>query len=183
MSVITTKTFDAVTALQSGGVLAYPTESVYGIGCVAADRIAVQRIVELKQRSPAMGLITLITDLEQVETWLDSRYSHLWDKACTSWPDAITWLFPCSDTAPVWLTGGSSKIALRSPAYSLVRALCEDIPIVSTSANPSQLPAAQNSEQVLEYFPEGIDTILVGECGGRSQPSQIIDLISDKIKR
>jgi len=183
MSVTTTKITQAMATLQAGGVLAYPTESVYGLGCAAADRVAVRRIVELKQRSPSMGLITLIANLEQVEDWLDSRYSHLWDKACASWPNAITWLFPCSDRAPVWLTGGTHRIALRRPAHALALALCEDIAIVSTSANPSQFPAAQSSEQVLAYFPQGVDTILVGECGGRSEPSQIIDLISDKISR
>ncbi len=183
MALISTDTQQAIAVIQGGGVVAYPTEAVYGLGCAASNRAAVQRIQALKQRQPDKGMITLIHDLMQVSDWLDSDYQHLWDKAISGWPAAITWLFPCSSQAPDWLTGGSQTIALRCPDHLLAQSLCEQTPIVSTSANLSgQLPA-MTASQVAEYFDDDIDLILEGDCGQQTQPSQIIDLISGKILR
>jgi len=183
MTVICTDIEQAKTALQTGAVIAYPTEAVFGLGCVADDQSAVEKILTLKQRPIEKGLITLIDDLTQVIDWLDSNFSSLWCKAEASWPAAITWLLPCSQQAPHWLTGGASQIALRCPDHPIARQLCKAAPLVSTSANKAGQVAAKTAEQVMCYFPNELDLIVTGECNAYSQPSQIRELISDKILR
>ncbi len=183
MTVTTTDIKQARVALAAGQVIAYPTEAVYGLGCAAADQAAVQRVRQLKQRAAGQGVITLVKDLSQVSAWLDNNYAALWPKADHSWPAAITWLFPASGQAPVWLTGGTDRIALRCPGHALARLLCEDMPIISTSANPTGQAPAVSAAQVADYFNDKLDLIVAGECGSNAQPSEIRDLVSDKILR
>lgn len=183
MALTSTDIKQAIAVIQGGGVIAYPTEAVYGLGCAADNQAAVQRIQTLKQRQPDKGMITLIENLMQVSDWLDADYQHLWNQATSSWPAPITWLFPCSSQAPEWLTGVSTTIALRCPDHLSAQSLCAQNPIVSTSANLSGQPPARTASQVAEYFDGEIDLILQGHCGQQTQPSQIIDLISGKILR
>ncbi len=182
-TIITSDIKQAVLALRDGAVIAYPTEAVFGLGCAADNEQAAAKIMGLKQRSYDKGLITLINELSQVADWLDSDYQYLWSKAQSSWPAALTWLFPCSEGAPRWLTGGSSKIALRCPDHRLALQLCQQQPLVSTSANSASCAPAVTASQVLEYFPDQLDLIVSGECSSYSQPSQIRDLITDEILR
>lgn len=183
MARITTNIKQAIAVIQQGGVIAYPTESMFGLGCAANNKNAVNRIQKIKQREPEKGVITLVMDLTQVSAWLDDDYQHLWSQAEHSWPAPITWLFPCSVQAPQWLTGGSSQIALRCPDHLLAQSLCRHTPTISTSANASGQPPAATAQQVVEYFDDTIDLILQGDCGQQTQPSQIIDLVSGKILR
>ncbi len=183
MTIITADIEQVSLALRKGAVIAYPTEAMFGLGCAADNEYAATKILALKQRTKDKGLISLVNDLRQVVDWLDSSYQHLWPKAQQSWPAALTWLFPCSEAAPDWLTGGGSRIALRCPAHPLALQLCKQTPLISTSANQTMQIPAKTTSQVLHYFPDQLDLIVVGQCSNHIQSSQIRDLVTDKLLR
>mgnify|MGYP005845175035 CR=1 FL=1 len=173
----------ALQALRNGGLIVYPTEGVFGLGCDAANKTAVMRLLALKQRPQAMGLISIIAELQQAAGWLDPAYEHLWHKATASWPAAHTWLFPCSNSAPAWLTGAhSDSIALRVPDHLFCRQLCAAFgaPIVSTSANVSGAPAISSLQALDQRIASAVDVIIQLPCGQQHKPSIITDLLTDQ---
>lgn len=167
-------------AINTGGIVAYPTESVFGLGGDAANEQVAGRIINLKQRVFSKGLITIISDLDQVLGWLDHDYKSHWAKALDCWPAAVTWLFPAGEQAPAWLTGGGQRIALRIPDHPVARELCNlsGKALISSSANRSGDPPAVTSAEVIEQFSDQIDAIVDRQCGSRVEPSQIRDLTS-----
>ena len=185
MASIGTSLAQAVSTIESGGLIAYPTEAVYGLGCAAADRTAAERLLSLKNRPIHKGLISIVSDLDQVRSWLDEQYAHYWSKASQSWPAAITWLFPSNATAPSWLTGKHQRLAVRMPSHPLALALCKHSrqALISTSANIAGEPACKTSKQVYEVFSDQLDYILEGNCGEQESPSIIKDLITDERMR
>ncbi len=176
----------ALQALRQGGLIVYPTEAVYGLGCAAADEQAVARLLQLKQRPMSMGLISIISDLQQIEHWLDSSYRQHWYKALDTWPAATTWLFPSAQAAPVWLTGAHrQRLAVRLPDHALCRQLCAQFggPIVSTSANVSGTATVSQLTALDPRISSAVDVIIPEPCGGRDKPSSIKDLLSEAIVR
>ncbi len=167
--------------LRVGGVIAYPTEGVWGLGCLAGAEAAVMRILELKSRTVDKGLILLGTTAAQ----FDSVAVGL--AAAVPEPDGnpVTWLVPHRGLVPFWIHGGSDKVALRLPRHPVVAELCESVgePLVSTSANPAGAPPAMSEEEVREYFPSGLDAIVPGALGGASGPSRIVDLETGAVVR
>jgi L-threonylcarbamoyladenylate synthase len=177
---------DAVRVLRRGGLLVYPTEGVYGIGCDARDEAAVQRLLALKQRDAAMGLISIIADLDQVADWLDPAHADRWKLALAGWPAPETWLFPCLDSAPHWLTGAHrGRLALRMPAHDWCLALCRAFggPVVSTSANRSGQPAVRHFTELDPVLVDAVELAVDLPCGDRDKPSRIRDLMTDEVTR
>jgi len=174
----------AVAALAAGGVIAYPTESVYGLGCDARDAAAVARVNALKGRPGGKGLICLVDAPERVADWLATTRDAL-QRASVCWPGPVTWLIPASGTAPSWLRGDSDEIALRVPGLPLALELCQRFggPIVSTSANPAGAEPARTAAAVAACFRAGLDLILDGACGGRERPSEIRRLTTGEVLR
>lgn len=172
---------EALTILAHDGVLAYPTESVFGLGCRADREAPTRRIRELKTRSPDQGLIVLINDLRDIHLWVnipDDRRPLL----DNSWPGPVTWLLPATPACPDWLRGGEGTLAVRMPDHPLCRHLCAGMgmALVSTSANPAGQPPARSSGTVREYFDETqVDLILDGPLGQREQPSDILNLLTE----
>lgn len=169
----------AVRCLQDGGVLAYPTEAVYGLGCHPLNETAVRRILTLKQRPEAKGLILIASDFSQLEPYVDWQHGQLSDTILDSWPGPNTWLIPATH-APHYLRGRFDTLAVRVSAHPLVRELCEAFggAIVSTSANPAGLPPARNAFTVRRYFQTRLDFILNGPLGDASRPSLIRDAVT-----
>lgn len=175
----------AVLALQSGGVIAYPTEGVWGLGCDPFDVLAVASIFGLKQRDPAKGLILVAATIEQFEPFLSGLSAQERAQLSASWPGPTTWLIPHGGSVPAWITGGSAEVALRVSAHPGVAALCRAFggPLVSTSANPSGRPPALDAMHVRHYFPEQLDYVLPGALGGQLGPTPIRDLRSGRMLR
>lgn len=175
----------AVRELNAGGVIAYPTEGVWGLGCDPFDPFAVAQIYALKQRSAAKGLILVAAGIDQLAPFLMELTASEVDRISTGWPGPITWLVPHGDTVPAWVTGGSPVVALRVSAHPIVAALCSAFggPVVSTSANPSGQPPARNALQARQYFADGLDYVLPGALGGQLGPTPIKDLRSGRILR
>lgn len=175
----------AAETLRAGGVIAYPTEAVWGLGCDPFNEQAVQRLLALKQRAQEKGLILIGGDPEHFAPWLEHLSLEQNQTLAKGWPGFKTWLVPDPGIAPVWIRGQHTAVALRVSAHPLVRALCRTFggPIVSTSANIAGRAAARHPWQVAGYFKKELDYVLVGSLGGERQVSPIRDLQSGQIIR
>lgn len=174
----------ALTTLQSGGIVGYPTEAVYGLGCDPDDDDALLEILWLKQRSPEKGLILIAADFNQLQDYIEPLPSEILGKLLQSWPGPNTWLVPVKPDVSPLLTGGRKTLAVRVTDHPVAAELCRQFggPLVSTSANLSGLPAAKSAYQVRWQLPE-IDYLMTGACGGNKQPSTIRDAFSDEVLR
>lgn len=167
--------------LLGGGVIAYPTEAVWGLGCDPWDALAVERILELKQRPMEKGMILVAASVEQVRFLLDPLPANLQETAMSYWPGPVTCLLPdVNEQIPEWVRGRHSSIAVRVSDHPVVRSLCEaaGMPLVSTSCNPAGRQPARHSWQVRRYFGDQLDWIVPGELGGNRKPSRIIDIVT-----
>jgi L-threonylcarbamoyladenylate synthase len=175
----------AVRALRAGGVIAYPTEGVWGLGCDPENPAAVLRLLELKQRNMAKGLVLVAADIDQFAPHLAGLPADQRQQLQASWPAALTWLVPGNGAAADWICGASDRVALRVSAHEVVAALSRAFggPLVSTSANPSGRPAAMTALGVRRYFGDRLDYILGGELGGRGAPTPIRDLATGAFLR
>lgn len=175
----------AARAMAQSGVIAYPTEAVWGLGCNPFDSVAVDRLLSLKGRSVSKGLILLAASMEQMEPFIDHLNDLQRQRLKNTWPGPITWLVPNNGLAPQWITGNYSALALRVTDHPVAAGLCRAFgaPIVSTSANPSGRPAARDRLTVRRYFARQLDAITCGNIGKRDKPSEIRDLLSGEIRR
>lgn len=178
----------AVKVLQQGGVIAYPTEAVYGLGCDPDNIPAVKKILEVKQREKEKGLILVAANFEQVKPFLKNLEAAIEEKLLTSWREAdhaITWLVPVKEDVSEYLRGQYDSLAVRVTRHPIVKELCEKFggAIVSTSANRATEEAARTSEQVKQIFNNEIDLVLEGKTDLNAQPSEIRDALSGNIIR
>ena len=175
----------AVAALRQGGVIAYPTEAVYGLGCDPFDEAAVTRLFALKQRPLTQGVLLIAADFAQVEKFIGAAPAAAIARARASWPGPQTWVLPRSAQTPLWLAGGHSGIALRVTAHALAAQLCRAFgaAIVSTSANRHGEPPARSAAEVRSAFGDELAYILDGPTGGLDRPTPIRDAIDGEIIR
>lgn len=170
--------------LYSGGVIAYPTEAVWGLGCHPLHGHAVKRLLELKQRPVEKGLILVAGDIEEFGFLLWDLPQHQLAKLQLSWPGPNTWLVPHQNRLPHWITGEHDTVALRVSTHPLIRQLCAACgPLVSTSANPAGRPPARSRLRVEQYFHGRLDDVVAGNLGEQRNPSIIRDLQTDAIIR
>ncbi|SFI10855.1 translation factor SUA5 [Pseudomonas guineae] len=174
----------AARVVRNGGVIAYPTEAVWGLGCDPWHGEAVERLLALKERPVDKGLILVAADIEQFDFLLEDL-PEIWLARLTgSWPGPNTWLVPHQNRLPEWISGQHNSVALRVSDHPQVRALCRLTgPLVSTSANPAGRPSARSRLRVEQYFPGQLDRVLGGALGGRKNPSLIRDLITGDVIR
>lgn len=169
--------------VQQGGVLAYPTEAVWGLGCDPTNEQAIQRILQLKQRPWQKGLVVVAAHFSQLEPWLLPLTEKQQVLVESTWPGPVTWVLPCQEHVSKWLKGEHSTLAVRVTNHNGVRKLCELCgPLVSTSANPAGLEPARSQQEVEHYFKDSLDFILSGELGGRMQPSEIRTLDGQRLR-
>lgn len=178
---------DAACALRAGGVIAYPTEAVWGLGCDPFDAAALARLLALKQRPAAKGMIVIAARPAQVDRYL--RWSALAperrDQVLASWPGPNTWLIPCTDAVPHGLRGDHDTLAVRITAHPVAAALCEAFggPIVSTSANRAGAPPARRIGDLADDLRDALDGWVEGDTGDRALPSVIRDARDGRIIR
>ena len=175
----------AVRALRAGGIVAYPTEAVYGLGCDPLDEQAVLRLLAIKGRAMDKGLIVIAADFQQLLPLVLPQSADIMAPALASWPGSSTWILPAAARAPVWLTGASDGIAVRVTAHPLAARLCACFgsALVSTSANLSGRPPARSALAARRAFGSRVDYFLVGATGGEARPSAIRDLRSGRLVR
>ena len=164
--------------IRDGGVIAYPTEAVYGLGCDPLNPAAVYRLLELKNRSVDKGLILIASRLEQLLPFV--RFEGEWTgRVEETWPGPHTWLLPASPELPYWINGGRDSVACRVTAHPLASALCRHVghPLVSTSANRTGQRPARTPLEVRLRCP-GVDATVCGKLGDLQNPTPIRDAIT-----
>ena len=175
-----------VSTVDNNGVIAYPTEAVWGLGCNPWSEFAVDTILALKQRPMHKGLILVAGSVEQVRFLLDPLPEELRRRAEQHWPGPVTCVVPdVKEQVPHWVRGDHDSIAVRVSAHPLVQRLCNlaGMPLVSTSCNPAGREPARSTWQVSRYYPAGIDLMVSGALGGARQPSTIIDITTGQTLR
>lgn len=175
----------AVSALRAGGVIACPTEAVWGLSCDPRNENAVERVLALKQRGRESGLILIAAAPAQVADLLARLPEDRRRVVLESWPGPVTWVCPSTETVPHWIRGEHAGVALRITAHPIAAALCDAHggPLVSTSANRSGSPPARTEGEVRRLFPEGIDALVPGATGGNPGPTEIRDALTGTVLR
>ena len=202
---VTNSTIQAANWLKDGQLLAYPTESVWGIGCDPYDQAAVQRILDIKQRPQAKGMIVITDSVTRLTPLLASLDDTQRQQIIESWQteddrgesqnrQAHTWLLPIPQTLatmmPSWIMGEHQTIAVRVIAHPIVRQLCQQMVstynpfglLVSTSCNPSGQAPASTFEAAYAYFGEQVGYLQANTLG-YTLPSQIRDATTGSVIR
>jgi len=174
----------AIATCENGGVIAYPTEAVFGLGCIPIFEHSVRRILKLKRRSIQKGLILVGSQIEQFEDYVNFDGLKNIQQIHNSWPGPVTWLIPAQKETPFWLTGAHRTLAIRVSAHPIINALCDELgPIVSTSANPTGAEPAISSQRVRSYFGAKVDCVIPGNIINQMNPTEIRDAQSGNIIR
>lgn len=177
----------AAALLRGGGVLAYPTEAVFGLGCDPHDRVAFERLFALKERPATQGVLLIAADFAQVAPYIDLAAvpAAVMDQVHATWPGPNTWVFPRSARVPEWVAGGHAGIALRVTSHEPAAALCRAFgaPLVSTSANPHGQPPARDVATLARYFGDRLEAALDAPLGGLDRPTSIRDALTGAIIR
>ncbi len=170
--------------LKRGGLIAYPTESCYGLGCDPSNCRAVQRILKLKQRPQRKGLILIASHYHQVARYLKSLTLQEQKKLQDDGAQAITYLMPVKDSAPRWLRGEHDTLAVRLTAHPFAKNLCRSASsaLVSTSANRGGQRPVKTYTECRRLFGKKV-WVLPGRVGKRKQPSTIQAWSDGKIVR
>lgn len=204
---ITDSVVEAARWLQKGQLLAYPTESVWGIGCDPFNQQAVKQLLAIKQRPLEKGMIVVTDSVSRLKMLLNSLNEDQRQQVLVSWRNdtdsdvnskqAHTWLLPLSENLPVsipaWITGAHHSVAVRVIDHPLVQQLCRQVVsvhnpygfVVSTSCNPSGQPPALTLSQAQAYFSDSNEQVgyLKGETLGYQLPSQISNARTGQVIR
>lgn len=164
----------AANAVDRGGVIAYPTEAIYGLGCSPWDWSAVEKLLFLKRRPMSKGLIVVAADVSQLDSLVNFAKVESIQPILQTWPGHVSWILPARKDTPAWLTGEHAGLAVRVTAHPLVRHLCSlSGPLVSTSANLANTRPALTVMDVRKYFRDSLDFILPGSLGEETNSSEI----------
>ena len=170
--------------LKRGGLITYPTESCYGLGCDPDNRDAVLRLLKLKQRPQRKGLILIASDYRQVARYLQSLTPEQQQRLQDAGAQAITYLMPALHSAPRWLRGAHDTLAVRLTAHPFAKHLCRSVgsALVSTSANRSGQRPAKTYAECQRLFGNSV-LVLPARVGKRKKPSTISMWADGKIIR
>jgi L-threonylcarbamoyladenylate synthase len=174
----------SVEVLKAGGIVAYPTETFYGLGVKYDMELSLSRLYHIKQRPKDKAMPIIIgsrPQLSLVAGGINEAAESLIEKF---WPGPLTLLLPAKENISEWITAGTGKVAVRIPGESFALQLARHagFPLTSTSANPSGLPPAQETGTVKEYFQDDIDLIVDGGGTPGGRPSTIVDTEGNGIK-
>lgn len=174
--------FQAARHLRQGGIITYPTEGVFGLGCDPMNPDAVDRLLALKGRPVAKGFILIAADFAQVEPYLAIPDVATRQRMLAAWPGPVTFVAPAAEGVPAWLRGQFPTLAVRVTNHPVAAALCQAFggALVSTSANPSGKAPARTALTLRRYFPPGEVLNVAGALGGASGPTAIYDAVSGR---
>jgi L-threonylcarbamoyladenylate synthase len=175
---------EAVRIIAAGGVIAYPTDTVYGLGCDPLNASAVLYLLELKQRGIAQGIILIASRWQQLHPFLQPLKPATAKRVKHDTGKPVTWLLPARPDVPVWLRGRHDTLAIRVTRHPAVTALCDrwDGPLVSTSANRHGRKPAASPLEVYRAFGNSLDYVLAGPPG-TGHPSEIRDGLTGRVLR
>ncbi len=163
--------------MTQGGVVAYPTEACYGLGCDPANRRAVQRILNIKGRPAGMGFIVISDSVERVLPLLNVEDQSMLKQPLQSWPGPFTWIFPAAPRTTNHAINANRTVAVRVTAHPIASQLCRLFggALVSTSANRHGGAPLRSSHQVARALGAELDFVLRGPVGKQKRPTQIRD--------
>jgi L-threonylcarbamoyladenylate synthase len=171
----------AANILKNGGLLAFPTETVYGLGCISSSKDSFDRLVSVKHRNPDKPFTLMCSSIEQA-----GNYVVISDKArkiaSKYMPGPLTLVLKAKQGVPSYIDLGSGFVGIRIPKDDYVLALIKKVgePLLVPSANISSMKPALNSDEVYGYFKENIDGIVEGSCV-TSVPSTVAKIDGDDI--
>lgn len=166
-----------ISILKGGGLVAFPTDTVYALGASAAIPRAVERVYALKERPQNLALPLLLDKPSRISEVASYVSPLAWRLIRRFWPGALTLVLPVKNSVSRIITGGGKTVAVRVPAHPLTIALIQGVgaPVIGTSANLSGKPAALTADEVRSQFGDKIDLVIDGGgCPGRE--STIVDL-------
>ncbi len=169
--------------LNQGDVIAYPTETVWGLGCLPNNLQALTHLAQIKQRSLSKGFILVSPNIELCLPFIDKAYHQLAQKKIRLNPhQATTWVAPKSALVSPLLSGHFSTIAIRISPHPFINNICQltQLPLVSTSVNISKKPSLNSSLLITKQFQTLIFKVVKGYLNGSGKSSHIYDLISDE---
>jgi len=175
----------AATVVLGGGIIAYPTETIFGLGCDPFNHHAVLRLLQIKRRQWHKGLILVAANLDQLLPFVVIPSDAIQRKISATRPNPTTWILPAAPATPALVTGAHHTLAIRVSSHPVVQALCREInqPLVSTSANRASLTPARSALAVRRIFGQDVDYILHGQVNPAAKPSEIRDAVSDRVIR
>jgi len=167
----------AARILHSGGAIAYPTEAVYGIGCLPLDEAAVAHVLALKRRQANKGLILIAANVSQAEAFASLPDGEVGAQIAAQWPGPVTWILQARRGVSELITGGRPTVAIRVTAHPVAQALClaAGSAIVSTSANISGHEPIRSKTRLRRQLGKTVDMIVPGALGDRTNPTVIRD--------
>ncbi|MBM3143098.1 MAG: threonylcarbamoyl-AMP synthase [Chloroflexi bacterium] len=175
---ITLQVDRAIEILKSGGVVVYPTDTVYGLGCSALNSEAVERIYKVKQRPHHLPLPVLLADVSQLDVVVAPVPGVAQFLMRRFWPGGLTLVLPKAASLPAIVTAGSDKVAIRIPSHAVPLAIIRGLgsPIIGTSANISDKPSPVTAEEAEQQLGKQVDLIIdAGRCPGGIE-STIVDV-------
>lgn len=170
---------EAASVLRAGGVVTCPTEGVFGLSCLPDNEVAVAKLLAIKQREAAKGLILIAAHRDQLRDWIAVAVDAIPEPTPEQ---AITWIVPAATGVSELVRGQHSTIAVRITTNPVAAELCRAVaaPLTSTSANLAGQPTITDAGELQREFGARVDYIVPGECGPTSGPSTIIDLATGK---
>lgn len=175
---------EAVKIIVSGGIVAYPTETFYGLGVKYNDYNALKKLYEIKQR-PAEKAMPLIISSKNMLSLISPSINNITEKLMDIfWPGPLTILTAANRELSEFITAGTGKVAVRVPgqSFALDFARALKFPVTATSANISGRPASDNAEDVKKYFGESLDLIIDGGKTSGGMPSTIVDATGEGLR-
>jgi L-threonylcarbamoyladenylate synthase len=176
---------NVIKLLSDAGIIAYPTEAVYGLGCNPFNERAIQRLLQIKRRSPDKGLILIASEWEQLLTFVEPINDERMVQVRATWPGPVTWVFPAKACVSTWLRGKHHTVAVRVTAHPIAKALCHQFggALISTSANREGQPPFCCAAAVEKEFGLELDAIVEGDVGTLARPTEIRDAMTGCVLR
>ena len=170
--------------IKKGGIIAYPTESCYGLGCNPYDYKAINKLIKLKQRKKDKGLIIVASKFKQLNNIIKPLSVKQIKQTTHYWPGSYSLILDAKPSISYNLKGKHTTVAVRVTQYKLVIQLCDFInsAVVSTSANKSKLKSIRTYRECIRQFGQSV-LVLPGMVGNATKPSTIIDLKTNKVLR
>lgn len=178
------ETEQAASMLRKGGLVAVPTETVYGIAASAEDGVAVQMIYDLKDRDYDKPVSVLVTGMDMVEKYCQNIPPVAYRLAEKYWPGPLTMILEDREVVPAMVTADTGTLGVRCPDHPLTLAIIEKagVPLAAPSANPSGDEPAKTAREVLDYFNRKIEGVVDGGPCAMGVASTILDLTEEEPK-
>jgi L-threonylcarbamoyladenylate synthase len=169
---------EAARLLREGGLVAFPTETFYGLGADALDAAAVDRVFQAKGRPADKPLLVLVTSLAMAAEVASEISAHARRLAARHWPGPLTLILPARPHLPAALTAGTGTIGVRIPGHAVALALvgAAGVPVTAPSANPHGAPAPRTAAEVLAALDGRIDLVLDGGPTAGGPASTVLDV-------